>query len=87
MKTRLGELDVFEDTAVEICARKVASISGDIRRALQIARRAAEICDKEANQTLETRENQGENGEQSTLRPKPGPQTGAERSFRDNPTY
>ncbi len=72
MKTRLGELDVFEDTAVEICARKVASISGDIRRALQIARRAAEICDREANQTLETRENQGENGEQSAIRPKPG---------------
>ena len=72
MKTRLGELDVFEDTAVEICARKVASISGDIRRALQIARRAAEICDREANQTLETRENQGENGEQSAIGPKPG---------------
>jgi origin recognition complex subunit 1 len=48
MKARLGELEVFEDTAVEICARKVASISGDIRRALQIARRAAEICDREA---------------------------------------
>ena len=53
MKARLGELDVFEDTAVEICARKVASISGDIRRALQIARRAAEICDREANEMAE----------------------------------
>lgn len=57
MKARLGELEVFEDTAVEICARKVASISGDIRRALQIARRAAEICDREAQdeQDLESR--------------------------------
>ncbi len=44
------DLEVFEDTAVEICARKVASISGDVRRALQIARRAAEICDRENRQ-------------------------------------
>ena len=44
MRARLKETEVFEEDAVEICARKVASISGDIRRALQIALRAAEIC-------------------------------------------
>ena len=54
MQARLGELEVFEDTAVEICARKVAAISGDIRRALQIARRAAEICDRDAREKGQT---------------------------------
>jgi len=65
MKARLGELDVFEDTAVEICARKVASISGDIRRALQIARRAAEICDREANEMTDDVNNSNNNNNNS----------------------
>ena len=30
-----------------MCARRVASISGDIRRALMICRRAAEICERQ----------------------------------------
>ena len=35
-----------------MCARKVASISGDIRRALMICRRAAEICEREELSTV-----------------------------------
>ena len=47
MKARLADVDVFKGEAVEICARLVAKYTGDVRRALQIARRAAEICDRE----------------------------------------
>ncbi len=43
---RLRSLPAFGDGAVELCARKIASISGDMRRALQICRRAAEICEE-----------------------------------------
>jgi hypothetical protein len=35
---------VFQSDAVEMVARKVASLSGDVRRALQICRRAVERC-------------------------------------------
>ncbi len=44
LQTRLAELDVFKSDAVELVASKVASLSGDIRRALQICRRAAELA-------------------------------------------
>jgi len=35
---RLLGLDLFDKNAIEFCARKVASVSGDVRRALQICR-------------------------------------------------
>jgi len=44
---RLRALPAFGEGAIELCARKIASISGDIRRALQICRRAAEICEED----------------------------------------
>jgi Cdc6-like AAA superfamily ATPase len=44
---RLRSLPAFGEGAVELCARKIASISGDMRRALQICRRAAEICEEQ----------------------------------------
>lgn len=45
IKTRLEGLNnVFESDAIEMCARKVASLSGDVRKALQLSRRAIEIC-------------------------------------------
>ena len=44
---RLRALPAFGDGAVELAARKIASISGDMRRALQICRRAAEICEEQ----------------------------------------
>ena len=47
VQERLRGLEAFDDDAVELCARKVASVSGDVRRALQICRRAAEICQLE----------------------------------------
>ncbi|RAL43099.1 hypothetical protein DM860_009881 [Cuscuta australis] len=43
--TRLNGLDVFEKPAIEFASRKVAAVSGDARRALEICRRAAELAD------------------------------------------
>ncbi|KAL5567141.1 hypothetical protein UlMin_030305 [Ulmus minor] len=43
--SRLKGIDAFEKQAVEFASRKVAAISGDARRALEICRRAAEITD------------------------------------------
>ncbi|XVF04701.1 hypothetical protein REPUB_Repub05bG0107700 [Reevesia pubescens] len=45
ISSRLKGIDVFEKQAVEYASRKVAAISGDARRALEICRRAAEIAD------------------------------------------
>ncbi|GAB2246108.1 hypothetical protein Droror1_Dr00001601 [Drosera rotundifolia] len=43
--SRLRGIDAFENQAVEFASRKVAAVSGDARRALEICRRAAEIKD------------------------------------------
>lgn len=45
IRSRLDGVELFEDSAIEFCARKVASVSGDARRALDICRRAVEIAD------------------------------------------
>ncbi|GMY16291.1 origin of replication complex subunit 1B-like [Fagus crenata] len=45
ISSRLKGIDAFEKQAVEFASRKVAAISGDARRALEICRRAAEIKD------------------------------------------
>jgi origin recognition complex subunit 1 len=44
---------IFHADAIELCARKVASLSGDARRALQICRRAVELCELEFQQQQE----------------------------------
>ncbi|CAL9131363.1 unnamed protein product [Musa textilis] len=44
ISSRLKGLDAFEEQAVEFASRKVAAMSGDARRALEICRRAAEIA-------------------------------------------
>jgi len=44
---RLDGLEVFDPDAVQLVARKVASLSGDARRALDICRRATEIAQRE----------------------------------------
>ncbi|KAH7560573.1 hypothetical protein JRO89_XS10G0046500 [Xanthoceras sorbifolium] len=45
ISSRLAGVEVFEKQAVEFASRKVAAVSGDARRALEICRRAAEIAD------------------------------------------
>lgn len=42
--SRLEGLEIFDRDAIELCARKIGSISGDARRALDICRRAVEIA-------------------------------------------
>jgi hypothetical protein len=51
MQARLEKLDVFKSDAIELAAGKVAALSGDIRRALQICRRSAEIAGTRAQST------------------------------------
>ena len=48
--TRLAGLEVFDRDALTLVARKVASLSGDARRALDICRRATEIAQQEAEE-------------------------------------
>ena len=47
IKARLSGLAAFKDKAVELASRKVAAVSGDVRRALELCRRAAEIAEAE----------------------------------------
>ncbi|CAB4057187.1 ORC1 [Lepeophtheirus salmonis] len=44
--TRLTGLEIFDKDAVQLVSRKVASLSGDARRALDICRRATEIAER-----------------------------------------
>lgn len=41
---RLAHLPVFKSAALQLAARKVASMSGDVRRALQVCRRAVQFA-------------------------------------------
>ncbi|KAF0873927.1 ORC1 protein, partial [Crocuta crocuta] len=43
--SRLKHIKAFEDDAIQLVARKVAALSGDARRCLDICRRATEICE------------------------------------------
>lgn len=43
--SRLKHLKAFEDDAIQLVGRKVAALSGDARRCLDICRRATEICE------------------------------------------
>jgi origin recognition complex subunit 1 len=42
IRARLEGIEIFKDDAIELCARKVSKVSGDIRKALAVCRRAAE---------------------------------------------
>lgn len=45
VKARLASIDAFDSDAITWCASKIAAVSGDARRALQICRRAADIAE------------------------------------------
>lgn len=47
---RLQELNVFDREAIIFAARKVAAVSGDARRALEICRRATELAERDNSQ-------------------------------------
>uniref|UniRef100_A0A0E0DY39 Origin recognition complex subunit 1 n=1 Tax=Oryza meridionalis TaxID=40149 RepID=A0A0E0DY39_9ORYZ len=59
--SRLKGIDAFEDQAIEFASRKVAAMSGDARRALEICRRAAEFADYRVKQSGHTSVNRGKN--------------------------
>ena len=42
-------MSVFDKDAIQLVARKVASLSGDARRALDICRRAAELAQRDVD--------------------------------------
>jgi origin recognition complex subunit 1 len=50
--SRLSGLDSFSGDAIQLVARKVAALSGDARRALDICRRASEIAEKDGSVTM-----------------------------------
>ncbi|WRX33055.1 Bromo adjacent homology (BAH) domain - like 10 [Theobroma cacao] len=54
ISSRLKGIDAFEKQAVEFASRKVAAISGDARRALEICRRAADIADYRIKKQIST---------------------------------
>ncbi|XP_052521792.1 origin recognition complex subunit 1 isoform X1 [Tympanuchus pallidicinctus] len=45
ISSRLNSVKAFEEDAIQLVSRKVAALSGDARRCLDICRRAAEICE------------------------------------------
>jgi len=50
---RLSGLSVFDNDAIQLVSRKVASLSGDARRALDICRRATEIAQTQQSKNSE----------------------------------
>ncbi|XP_043226744.1 origin recognition complex subunit 1-like [Amphibalanus amphitrite] len=46
VSSRLSGLDAFDPDAIQLVARKVAAVSGDARRALDICRRATELAER-----------------------------------------
>lgn len=44
LESRLQGIEIFEQRSIKIVAAKVSAYSGDIRRSLQITKRAVEIC-------------------------------------------
>ncbi|XP_066377206.1 origin of replication complex subunit 1 [Miscanthus floridulus] len=52
--SRLKGIDAFEEQAIEFASRKVAAMSGDARRALEICRRAAEFADYRVKQSRQS---------------------------------
>uniref|UniRef100_A0A8C7KCA1 Origin recognition complex subunit 1 n=1 Tax=Oncorhynchus kisutch TaxID=8019 RepID=A0A8C7KCA1_ONCKI len=52
--SRLNKVKAFEEDALQLVSRKVAALSGDARRCLDICRRATEICEHSASHPSST---------------------------------
>ncbi|GMF12614.1 unnamed protein product [Phytophthora lilii] len=44
IQQRLLQLDIFSEEAIQICAKSLAHQSGDVRQALSLCRKSAEVC-------------------------------------------
>ena len=64
---RVVKFDAFEQNALELCARKVSSQTGDMRKALRVCTDAAQLCVEEARNRYESIQREGcvisDNGE------------------------
>ena len=60
-----GKQALLTDDAIELCARKIASVSGDVRRALQICRRAVEIGEQTYHAKIAQLKHQSNSSNQS----------------------
>lgn len=50
IKNRLSNLpSIYDKVAIQFCARKVSSVNGDLRKALDISRRAVELVEMEGD--------------------------------------
>ncbi|KAM6456446.1 origin recognition complex subunit 1 isoform 2-T3 [Liasis olivaceus] len=50
--SRINQLKAFEEDAVQLISRKVAALSGDARRCLDICRRSTEICELDSKRSV-----------------------------------
>jgi len=57
--SRIKGINAFEEDALQLVARKVAAVSGDARRCLDICRRAVEIAELEFNITSPSKRRKG----------------------------
>lgn len=65
LKNRIAELvkeqPLFQDAAIQFCASKVASYSGDVRKSLEIMRRSIELVEQEVNKSTPLKERNHKN--------------------------
>ncbi|XP_063154018.1 origin recognition complex subunit 1 [Candoia aspera] len=52
ISSRINQLKAFEEDAVQLISRKVAALSGDARRCLDICRRSTEICELDSKRSI-----------------------------------
>ena len=73
LRQRLGALPfaVFEDAGLELCARKVAAATGDMRRALNICAVAVDLCAREAADLCAANDEERAKETRATSKPEP----------------
>ncbi|XP_042892016.1 cell division control protein 6 homolog isoform X2 [Penaeus japonicus] len=69
----LGDVQVIKPTAVMFLAGKVASVAGDVRKALDVCRRAVELCEIQARRQSVLKPTNGSPSKSPTKRPSPPP--------------
>ncbi|XP_027210266.1 cell division control protein 6 homolog [Penaeus vannamei] len=69
----LGDIQVIKPAAVMFLAGKVASVAGDVRKALDVCRRAVELCEIQARRQSVIKPTNGSPSKSPTKRPSPPP--------------
>jgi origin recognition complex subunit 1 len=68
ISSRLNGIDAFEKQAIEFASRKVAAVSGDARRALELCRRAAELAEFRLKQSTSLENTTKSNSNKGTVK-------------------